>query len=361
MGLPLNAIILLSLVFTSQYMDYATDFLVSYSLCGRVVAIPFTARDCSFNGRQRCRLIEGFCGTFTAASAVDVVLCLALELVDLSSGCALFHSPSTGVFTGCSILNKSIAWSLMVEKLLIRFRSDLMKLICRVSMAANAISMVSQIVRLLIGSVMASAEETGGGGTGGERAILLISMFTTVLSFLLSINTVRDMMMRSAKKLKRLPHRNKSQMSLRGARVAPEVGWGHCYEDSHAQVQEDRDKQPISCHYMFERAQDVLPAVHAEAAANEVALVVGEFDTAGEWAANNAHRVSSTSCTMEELVHSALNAVVEQAAGEQGALVATDAHRISATSSIVEEVVDTVLDAVVGYAAGEFSVNSEHE
>ena len=88
LGLPPKAMILLTLVFTSQYMDYATDFLVSYGLCGRVVPLPFTAHDCSFNGTQRCQLFQGFCGTFTAASAVDLVISMALELVDLSTRCA---------------------------------------------------------------------------------------------------------------------------------------------------------------------------------------------------------------------------------------------------------------------------------
>lgn len=87
LGLPIKATILLTSVFTSQYMDYATDSIVSYGICGRIMPLPFMKRDCFYRGSERCAVLQGFCSAFSAASVVDIVVCLILELSDTSPRC----------------------------------------------------------------------------------------------------------------------------------------------------------------------------------------------------------------------------------------------------------------------------------
>lgn len=83
---------------------------------------------------------------------------------------------------------------------------------------------------------MAGAEETGGGGTASERAILCISLATTVISFLLSINTVRQLVSGSMKRLKRTSHRFGAS---RRSKVVPASDWWEDEGDFDVKLQEE--------------------------------------------------------------------------------------------------------------------------
>ena len=189
---------------------------------------------------------------------------------------------------------------------------------------------------------MASAEETGGGGTGGERAILLISLSTTVLSFLLSLNTVRDMVMRSASRLKRLGNNrasnNRGGKSLRGTRVVPEIDWNEYSKATYTGAQEDREIQSMVYQGTFEQANDAPHGEVLDAAANEAALGSGQID--------------ALAAPHGEL----LDAVENEAALGSGQIDTPDA-----SEDELEQAVDSALDAAVQYAAGQSDLDSEHE
>ena len=192
---------------------------------------------------------------------------------------------------------------------------------------------------------MASAAETGGGGSGGERAILLISLRTTVLSFLLSVNTVRDMVMRSAKKLKHLS--NRAGNSVRGNRVVPEIDWDEYSKATDTGAQEDRDNQSMEFQGTFALASDALAAPQEEV-----------LDVAANEAAPGPKQNNALDASVDEVEQ---EMQVLEAAENGAALGSKQNNAPDISEDEVEQAVDSALDAAVQYAAGESDLDSEHE
>ena len=80
-GYPLQVNIIISLVFASTFMDYATDFAVAWSICGTLPALhlPLGTQNCLIMGETDCLVCGVFCGAFSVSSAVDLVINVLLE------------------------------------------------------------------------------------------------------------------------------------------------------------------------------------------------------------------------------------------------------------------------------------------